>query len=168
MMLDLWAQHWGIRPAALVHLKHLMGIDGDAAPPLAEGATAGSESRQQSLVRLAAAKADVWLTRNNVGVLLDVNGRPVRFGLANESPAQNKVIKSGDLIGIDSVLIQPQHVGTVIGQFVSIEMKYEGWKFNPKDAHEVAQLGWANFITSKGGRALFATGPEIFTNGAWK
>jgi hypothetical protein len=167
MLLDDWAQRWCISPDALADLKYYMGICAPLVTTVDVVAT-GSESRQQSLVRLAAAQNGVWLTRNNVGVLLDANGRPVRFGLANESPAQNKATKSGDLIGIDPVLIGPHHVGKTIGQFVSIEMKYEGWKFNPKDKHEAAQLNWCNFVLAKGGRAMFANGPDIFTNGAWK
>lgn len=164
LVLDhVWSK-WNLPAAALLDLKSMLGTY-DNAPLVTPGA--GSESRQQSLVRLEAPKHRVWLTRNNVGVLLDANGRPVRFGLANESPAQNKVTKSGDLIGIREVLISERDVGRVIGQFVSIEMKHEGWKFNPNDKHEAAQLNWCNFVNAKGGRATFATGPEIFT-GDWK
>jgi hypothetical protein len=156
MTLDDWALRWGISPAALLDLRTVMGVA--HAPDIASAAgQAGSESRMQSLVRIDAAKQGVWLTRNNVGVLLDMTGRPVRYGLANESKAQNLQVKSADLIGIKPVLIGPQHVGQVIGQFVSRECKHEGWTYRG-DAHERAQLAWANFVMSKGGDAAFTTG----------
>lgn len=82
------------------------------------------------------------LFRNIVGVsCLDANGRPVRYGLANESPDQNKVIKSADLIGIRPVLIEPRHVGHTIGQFVSREVKKGGWVYTGK-GREAAQMAW--------------------------
>lgn len=142
-----------------------MGIAANSAMPTVEpSGKPGSESRQQGLVRLDAAKNGVWLTRNNVGALLDERNVPVRYGLANESKEQNKAVKSADLIGMWPLLIGPQHVGKVIGQFVSIEMKHEGWTFNPKDTHEAGQLNWCNFVIAKGGFACFATGPGIFNS----
>lgn len=85
----------------------------------------------------------------------------MRYGLANESKAQNEQVKSGDLIGIRPILIGPQHVGQLIGQFVSVEAKHQTWVYKG-DKHETAQLNWANFVISKGGFACFATGPGIF------
>ncbi len=159
MTLDAWASKWGVSPAALFDLRVRLGID--SLPLLQNNSKEGSESRQQSLVRLDAAERGVWLTRNNVGALLDTRGVPVRYGLANESKAQNEVIKSADLIGIKPLLIGPQHVGQVIGQFVSRECKHEGWKYTG-DKREVAQLAWATFILSKGGDAAFCSGPGSF------
>ena len=162
-MLDEWAVQWGISPAAVSDLRQKMGLDANAAMPyVALDGKPGSEVRQQGLVRLDAAKHGVWLTRNNVGALLDERGVPVRYGLANESKEQNKQVKSADLIGIRSVLIGPHPVGQVIGQFVSVECKKQGWAFNPNDKHEVAQLNWCQFVVAKGGFACFATGPGIF------
>lgn len=157
-MLDAWAQQWGIAPAALADLRARMGVVfGDTGMSGAEG----SESRQQSLVRLDAAQRGIWLTRNNVGVLLDINGRPVRYGLANESKAQNNAVKSADLIGIKPILVGPQHIGQVIGQFVSREVKHESWQWQG-DAHEQAQMKWCEFVLAKGGDAAFCTGPGSF------
>jgi hypothetical protein len=158
MTLDEWAYAWGIPTAALTDLRMRMGI-ADAAPDVT-GAP-GSEVRQQSLVRLDAAQRGVWLTRNNVGALLDERGVPIRYGLANESKAQNQAVKSADLIGIRPILIGPQHIGTMIGQFVSREVKHAAWTYKG-DKHEIAQLAWANFVLSKGGDAAFATGPGSF------
>lgn len=123
----------------------------------------GSETRQQSLVRIEAANNGVWLTRNNVGALLDNRNIPVRYGLANESKEQNKSVKSADLIGIRPILIGPQHMGMLIGQFVSREAKHETWTYKG-DEHEVAQLAWCNFVLSKGGDAAFCTGPGSFNS----
>lgn len=158
-MLDTWARKWGVPPAALADLRALCGMD--HAPAVAMQGKPGSEARQQSLVRLDAPQHGVWLTRNNVGALLDERGVPIRYGLANESKEQNQAIKSADLIGIRPVLIGPQHVGTVIGQFVSRECKHEGWTYKG-DKHETAQLAWVNFVLAKGGDAKFCTGPGSF------
>lgn len=162
MDLERWARQWGVSRAALLDLRLQLGV-ADHAPPVELTGKPGSEARQQALVRLDAAANGVWLTRNNVGALLDERGVPVRYGLANESSTQNKAVKSADLIGIRPVLIGPQHVGTLIGQFVSRECKHEGWTYKG-DKHEAAQLAWANFVISKGGDAAFCTGPGSFNN----
>lgn len=160
MLIDEWAKVWGIPKEALHDLKVRIGI---ATQHVANGEErTGSEARQQQLVRLEAAQLGIWLTRNNVGALKDERGIPVRYGLANESKEQNKVIKSGDLIGIRPVVITFEMVGRTIGQFVSREIKHEGWKWKG-DKHEVAQLQWATFVNAKGGDAAFATGPGSFT-----
>ena len=117
-----------------------------------------SESAAQVLVRLEAARKGVTLWRNNVGVLLDKRGVPVRYGLANDSSAVNSQFKSADLIGIRPLLITPAHVGLVVGQFVSREIKAPGWRFSPNDPREAAQLRWAELVLSLGGDAAFATG----------
>ena len=159
-MFDQWLNKWGgkIPHEAIVDLYTMLGTH-DQAPVVTPGT--GSESRQQSLVRLDAAEHRIWLTRNNVGVLMDANDRPVRYGLANESKEQNKVFKSSDLIGIKSVVITQQHVGSVIGQFVARECKKEGWRYSG-DKHEVAQLTFINFVNARGGDARFASGPGSF------
>lgn len=164
MWLDAWAARHGISVLAMLELRIAMGIAQQDMPvPDATAGTPGSESRQQSLVRLDAAQSGVWLTRNNVGALLDKRGVPVRYGLANETKEQNAAVKSADLIGIKSVLIAPHHVGKIIGQFVSREVKHEGWQYSG-DEHEAAQLAWMNFVLSKGGDASFCTGPGTFNN----
>ena len=117
-----------------------------------------NEATVQAAVRLAASKAGWRLWRNNVGTLLDSRGVPVRFGLANDSKNVNAMIKSGDLIGIRPVLITPEMVGTVIGQFVSIECKRGGWRPSATDEHERAQARWAEIVLLHGGYAKFSTG----------
>lgn len=111
-----------------------------------------SEATVQAEVRLSAVKHDIQLWRNNVGVLLDGTGRPVRYGLANESKELNQKIKSGDLIGWRPVFITPDMVGKVIAQFVSIECK--GEKSKTKKSRAVAQREWAKLVQKAGGLAL--------------
>ena len=157
--LTQWAAQHNIHGAALADLVTLLAGN-DYAPPLETDAQA-SEARQQSLIRLEAPKFGFWLTRNNVGALMDDRGVPVRYGLANESSAQNKLIKSGDLIGFRSKVIVAADVGSTIAQFASIECKHLGWKYRG-DKHEQAQARWRDFINTHGGYAAFATGPEVF------
>ena len=159
--LTTWAIRYGVSPAALAELRALLASN-DHAPPIVVPDAPGSESRQQSLVRLDAAQHGVWLTRNNVGAFQDpLTGRWVRYGLANESKQQNQQIKSADLIGFRKRLIVTADVGTVIAQFVSRECKAEGWKPSGK-GREVAQRQWRDFINSNGGDAAFASGPGSF------
>jgi hypothetical protein len=125
--------------------------------------TSESEARVQSRIRLEAPHRGVKLWRNNVGVLTRDDGTPVRFGLANETSALNRQLKSGDLIGWRRRLITPADVGCVIAQFVSRECKPEDWRpATPSDvrrfAHEQAQRRWIELILADGGDAAFATG----------
>lgn len=89
-------------------------------------------------------------------MLPDQNGRPVRYGLCNESAIQNKNIKSSDLIGITPITITQEMVGQKIGVFTAIEVKKENWKFKG-DERENAQLNFITWIKSLGGRAGFAS-----------
>lgn len=122
-----------------------------------------SESAVQAQARLDAAGTGTRLWRNNVGVLKDITGRPVRFGLANDSPELNRMLKSGDLIGWRSRVITPADVGTTVAQFVSLECKPEGWTpcgvGNKKLwAREEAQRRWRDLVLAAGGEADFFTG----------
>lgn len=128
-----------------------------------------SEAYVQSLVRLEAPGKGVKLWRNNVGVLLDANGRPVRYGLANDSRGLNQELKSGDLIGWRRRVITVADVvaagpgGLIIAEFVSRECKPVGWRPAPpgdseRFRHEEAQRRWAALVNADGGDACFATG----------
>lgn len=144
MMLREWAVKWGVPFAAIADLESSLGLMGT--PGVVEDGH--SEAWSQSAERLAAARAGVLLWRNNVGVLEDENGRPVRYGLANESKQQNEKLKSSDLIGL-----KPS------GQFVAREMKPPGWVYTGTD-REVAQLNYILLIRARGGDAAFSTGPS--------
>lgn len=148
--LSAWAIRWGIPMPALVELQQHMGLlDPDPDP---QGGR--SEAAVSNDVRLEASRQGMRLWRNNVGVLEDENGRPIRYGLANDSPQLNKVMKSADLIGIRPVRVMAEHVGQTIGQFVSIECKAEGWRYAGTPREE-AQQRWATFVLSLGGDARF-------------
>lgn len=153
--IDQWAARWGVPAAALQDLYYAIGLE-HVAPPVAPPVTA-REAWSQATIRLEAPRKGCTLWRNNVGVLKDINGRPVRYGLANESPDMNDRVKSGDLIGWRSLVIEPRHVGARFAQFVSREAKAPGWKFRG-DKRELAQLAWANLVNAAGGDAAFATG----------
>lgn len=116
------------------------------------------EAPIQDRARLQAAQLGWHLWRNNVGVLVDASGRPVRYGLANDSAALNKVLKSADLIGIRPVLITPDMVGSTIGQFASVECKREGWHLTPGDARGQAQDAWRKLVLQCGGYAVIHAG----------
>jgi len=161
--LHQWAIKHGISLQAIEELKTLMGVGFVGPDSTAVVGERGSEAYQTSLLRLQAPYHNIWLTRNNVGALMDKRGVPVRYGLANESPHQNEKFKSADLIGIYTFTIQPHHVGMQVGQFCSVEMKEKGWQYTG-DPHEAAQLAFANFVVSKGGCAIFASEPHHLNN----
>lgn len=120
-----------------------------------------AEAYVQSQIRLEAARKGIYLWRNNCGAGTLDNGSFIRWGLANESEAVNKVIKSADLIGIRRLVITPEMVGQTVGIFVSREAKAADWHYTGTD-REVAQLKWLTLINSYGGDAKFVTGPGSF------
>lgn len=74
-----------------------------------------SEAEIQTEIRVAlSASPYIRLWRNNVAKIKAPSGRWIDFGLC---------VGSADLIGIHSVLITPEMVGTRIGQFLAIECK---------------------------------------------
>jgi hypothetical protein len=152
-----WALQWGVPLAALHDLERRMGLLHD--PQLAPS-TGRSEAAVQANVRIEAAQLAlsgrrVKLFRNNVGALKDARGVPVRYGLANDTPAMNAVIKSADLIGWETITITPDMVGQDKAVFLSVECKEEGWTFTASQ-RERAQQAWAALVAAGGGRALFA------------
>ena len=76
--------------------------------------------------------------RNHVGVATYPGGQKVPYGLCKGA---------SDLIGIRSVLITPEHVGTTLGQFVAIEVKSARGRLSPE------QQLFLNLVTSRGGLA---------------
>ena len=151
--LTQWALKHGVTPHALFELEGIL----TGHVPQVDCKPGQNEATVQSLVRLEAARKDCRLWRNNVGVLQDINGRPVRYGLANDSKQVNEVLKSADLIGWRRVRIEPQHVGSIIAQFVSRECKESSWRY-AGSKREVAQLNWIKLVTADGGDAKFCTG----------
>lgn len=120
------------------------------------------EHAVQNHIRLEAARLGIDLWRNNVGVLTDERGVPVRYGLANDSSNINKTIKSSDLIGITPVVIPQSWVGCLVGVFTAVEVKESGWTFNPSRERDLAQLKFHDIVRKNGGFAGFATGVDDF------
>lgn len=116
-----------------------------------------SEAGILSDIRLEASELGARLWRNNVGATYTPTGQFIRYGLANDSAVINRSIKSADLIGIRPILITKAHVGMIIGQFISREVKHPNWRYTGND-RERAQSNWAELILSLGGDACFAIG----------
>lgn len=158
-LLDSWATTWNIPALALADLRARLVNEGrtDPAPEKPGLSEAAVSSR---LVRDAAyQRPDVILWRNNVGAMQDMNGRVVRFGLANESTRQNRVVKSADFIGIRRHVVSAADVGATLGLFVSTEVKEAAWKMPATpDEHVQAQINWATLVQSYGGIASFYNG----------
>lgn len=150
--MDEWAKRWNVSAAALNDLRGRLGLIHDG-----RTVTGISEAAVQSIVRLEATRVGARLWRNNVGATHTPEGSFIRYGLANESTAVNSRVKSADLIGIRPILITRDHVGCIIGQFLSREVKAGNWRYTGND-RELAQLQWAELILSLGGDAAFATG----------
>lgn len=150
MTLHEWAARWRLPQQALDEL---------AACSIHQGQSSEmSESGVQSRVRLEAAKAGVYLWRNNVGAgKLAEGGRFIRFGLANDSAALNKAVKSADLIGGRPIVITQAMVGHRVLQFWSREIKRADWHYTGT-MEECAQLQWATLINGLGGNAKIVNG----------
>jgi len=150
MNLTAWAIKWGVSIDAINEMRRELGIVYQ--PPIETDGM--SEAAVSSRVMLEASEKGIWLLRNNVGGGKLVKGGFVRWGLANESKAQNKIIKSSDLIGIRPLLITRSMVGSIIGQFVARETKPENWHYKATE-HEIAQLAFINKAVSLGADAKF-------------
>lgn len=157
-MVPIELRQWAVRHhVSLEALAELSGLLGAPALPVDQAGN-GSEARVQSQVRLAAPPAGMRLFRNNVGVLKNMDGVPVRYGLANDSKALNEKLKSSDLIGWRRLIITPPMVGSLVAQFCALECKHEAWTYTG-DEHEVGQFNWQALVAADGGYAKFITNP---------
>lgn len=154
MRFDEWAIRWNLPAQALTELA---SIEYDLVSE--QTYQSGSEQGVQARCMLEASKRGGRLWRNNVGVLLDSRGVPVRYGLANTSKRVNENFKSADLIGIRPITIGPEWVGYTIGQFVSLECKKPNWTYTGK-GRETAQMNWAQLVRGLGGHAGFVTNTD--------
>lgn len=149
-VLTEWAAAHGIPPAALADLTARLTL---SEHPAAEAGR--SEAAVQADIRLAASqRGDLVLWRNNVGAYEDGKGNFIRYGLNNDTSAQNKRMASADLIGIH----RPS------GRFVSIEVKKPGWKHSDASERDRAQAAWAATVAAMGGVALRVTSASAITD----
>jgi len=155
-LLHDWARDWlpaELRDAAIADLqRRLAPLAPERRPeiPLSEAAV-------QAGLRLNAAKRGIRAWRNNVGVLMDAKGRPVRYGLGNESKQMNAMWKSADLIGCEPILITPNHVGQTLGRLWSREAKAVGGRTDPERL--AAQERWRDLLLSLGANAAITEDP---------
>lgn len=126
------------------------------------GGVVKSESEIQQLIQIEAAKHHCILMRNNSGAMQGKDGRLVRFGLGNDSPVRAKTFKSSDLIGIHTIVVTPEMVGQLIGVFVAVEVKAEGWHPSVVSSHEQAQRNFTNWVKARGGKADLCNSVDSF------
>jgi hypothetical protein len=161
-----WAERWAIPAQALAELATVGGLGMEHNLGTPAGA---SESNVQARVRLEAASKGVHLWRNNSGAGAVVDPSKlcfqcqrlarsfIRWGLGNDSPNLNAVVKSSDLIGWRPRLITDGMVGLTIAQFVARECKREGWTYKGTP-EETAQNRWHGMVLAAGGDSAFTTG----------
>lgn len=155
-ILSDWANRHAIGGQAMAELYAIMGFTPETPIEL----NGKAEAYVQSTIRLAAPAQGYMLGRNNVGALKDERGVPVRYGWLNDTAQLNKTIKTGDLLGYQSGWFRDYETcdPVRVAVFAMPECKRAGWEFNPKDAHEVAQLRAINMVLAAGGIACFTTG----------
>lgn len=90
-------------------------------------------------------RPDVRLFRNNVGALMDRDGRLVRYGLGTGT---------SDLIGPRMVTVTPDMVGRTLAVFCAIEAKTQRGRVTPE------QLSFIHMVRSFGGYAGIARSVE--------
>lgn len=152
MNLDQWAARWALPPLAILELKEITAATSTPHDDRSESAVA-------SACRLELAKRGVITMRNNVGVLDDRNGRPVRYGLCNETPAMNRALKSADDICIVPYTVTPSDIGRKLGVFLGVEHKKADWIFTGA-GRETPQANFHRMVASAGGVSLFANSAQ--------
>jgi hypothetical protein len=150
-MINQWLKRWAIPAEAEAELRQLL-----LQPTTVMKAASSSEAGVQQDLRLKC-KGRLW--RNNVGVLFDERGTPIRYGLANDSRRVNEKIKSSDLIGITPLTFG----GVTVGVFTAIEAKRSSWKYKGT-ARETAQLKYLNLVRGLGGIGTFAASFSDYNN----
>ena len=152
-----WAHRHNLHNSlAFAELLQLMGYTPETPVELA----GKNEAYVQSCVRLAAPMQGYNLGRNNRGALPNEAGVPIRFGWLNDTPALDKVCKTGDLLGYQSGWFRDFETfdPVKVAVFAMAECKKSGWEFNPNDKREVAQNRAIQMVLAGGGIAAFTTG----------
>ena len=104
-----------------------------------------SEQTIQQQIRLACSRGPIRLWRNNVGRLLDQQGRMVTFGLCPGS---------ADLIGFHTVTITADMVGQQLAVFAAVEVKAPTGRPTPQ------QTAFLEHVAAAGGLAGIARSVE--------
>lgn len=153
-----WAQRNSVSLQALRELTQLF-------LSVPDKTDAGSESRVQGEIRLAAPEFGGCMLRNNSGGCTDDTGRVIRYGLGNDSKQINDVYKSPDLVGTTPMRIEAHHVGRIIGVATYCEVKEPGWK-SPRQSNkrEQAQAAFLTHQAGMGALCLFATHVDHYRN----
>ena len=99
------------------------------------------EQQTKQQIRLALSRGPTRLWRNNTGTLYDRQCRPVQFGLCKGS---------SDLIGLRSITIGPEHVGTTMAVFAAVEVK------SPTGRLTAEQQSFIDTVQSMGGMSGIA------------
>lgn len=149
-----WCVRWNLPPQALSELCQLAYQHVEPNP-----AQSGSETRVGQECALQAPSINQTLWRNNNGAATDQTNRVIRYGLGNVSKQVNEKFKSSDWIGITSVIVQPYHIGKLLGVFTAVETKKPGWT-QPKNARDMAQLNFILKVQTMGGIGMFATSAD--------
>ncbi len=100
-----------------------------------------TETALLSRLLLRASALGMRLFRNNVGLLRDANGRPVRYGLC---------VGSSDLIGWTPYTVKPEDVGRTLALFTAIEAKIG------RNQPTEAQGHFLDVVRAAGGVAIVA------------
>lgn len=156
-LLHDWAGRHQVDPTAMAELFHLLGYTPETPQELAPH----DEAYVQSVVRLNSAMYAYQLGRNNRGALPNEHGVPIRFGWLNDTPALDKVCKTGDLIGYQSGWFRDFETFEPIklAVFVMLECKKGSWKgYRATDKREAAQMRAIEMVLAAGGIAAFTTG----------
>jgi hypothetical protein len=149
MIITEWARKWKIPAEALVDLSNTL-----IPPNSGHDSDARTEADVQADVREKVSKNGGRIWRNNCGVATSCDGRPIRFGLANDSKKINSIIKSSDLIGITPHKVMLSDVGKIVGVFTAYEVKKPGWNFTGTK-REKAQERFLQLVVAMGGIGKF-------------
>jgi len=104
------------------------------------------ESALMRSIQVALSKdPDIRLFRNNVGVLQDINGQHVRYGLCQGS---------SDLIGWTTITVTPSMVGKRIAVFTAQEVKTDAGRPSKE------QTAFIDAVRRAGGKAGIVRGIE--------
>lgn len=122
-----------------------------------------NEAEVEQQIKIEAVQYGCILMRNNNGALNDETGRPVRYGLGNDSKAKNDKIKSSDEIGFTRIKISQAMVGRTVAIFTAIEVKHPTkWEPSTTDPREKAQDAFLTWISKNGGIAGMVNSVEGF------